>query len=265
MTAKVITIAVRKGGVGKTTTAHELSSRLAELGNKVLAIDLDAQRNLTRISGAQLDDDLPSIKDVLCGEYPFEACVQRPENVKYAIAVSGRSMEEAEKTFSRWDDVYRLDTILEGEQVKENYDYIIIDTPPKLAIETDMALTASNYVVIPSELSRNCVDGIADLFERIQSIRHPKKGTNHGLKILGILMIKFKKNQNLDKEIKVGLENVVDVMETKVFETFIREAVAIKGSQMINTSIFDYDPKAKPAIDYVDFTNELLETIKEMN
>lgn len=177
--AKVITVNIQKGGVGKTTTVHEFASCLTSEGNRVLAIDLDQQCNLTRISGAKIfnndeingNKDMPSILGVLTGDYPFNTCIQHTEN--YDIAIAHRDFKDAEKIFGEWDDVYRLQLVM--EEIRNDYDYIIIDTPPSLGILPSMALTAADYVVIPCEASASGIQGLGQLYERIEKVRHEKE------------------------------------------------------------------------------------------
>lgn len=260
--AVIITINIQKGGVGKTTTAHELASNFTEMGYRVLAIDLDQQQNLSAIAGAKLVGYY-NIYDVLKGECDFEDCVQ--EGRHYNIAVAGKKLSEAEKEFSAWDDVYRLDITLKEHRVLEKYDFIVIDTPPNLGILPSMALTASDYVLVPVEASASGAQGLGQLYERIEKVRHPERGTNKDLKIAGMLLTMFTERTRFTKHIRVQLEQVAEKMNTKIFKTFIRPAIVVKESQGWKESLAAYDPKSKPALDYKTLALELLEDIeKEM-
>lgn len=258
--ATIITVNIQKGGVGKTTTAHELASNLSEMGFRVLAIDLDQQQNLSAIAGAALVGYY-NIYDLLKGDCAFMDCVQTGKH--YDIAVAGKKLAEAEKEFSNWDDVYRLDIALKENKVKERYDYIIIDTPPNLGILPSMALSASDYVLIPVEASSSGAQGLGQLYERIEKVRHPQRGTNKDLKIAGMLLTMFNDRTKFTQHIRSQLEEVAENMQTKIFKTFIRPAVVVKESQGWRESLTSYDPKSKPALDYKTLTLELLENIKE--
>ena len=260
--AVIITVNIQKGGVGKTTTAHELASNLSEMDYRVLAIDLDQQQNLSAIAGAQLVGYY-NIYDLLKGACTFEDCVQQGKH--YDIAVAGKKLSEAEKEFSNWDDVYTLDISLKEHKVREKYDFIIIDTPPNLGILPSMALSASDYVLIPVEASSSGAQGLGQLYERIEKVRHPHRGTNKDLKIAGMLLTMFNSRTKFTQHMKLQLEGIASSMQTKIFKTFIRTAIVVKESQGWRESLAVYDPKSKPAQDYKTLTMELLEDInKEM-
>ena len=259
--AKVITINIQKGGVGKTTTAHEVASNLTALDYKVLAIDLDQQQNLSAIAGAKLVGYY-NIYDLLKGECKFVDCIQ--EGVHYDIAVAGKKLTEAEKEFSNWDDVYRLDIALKEHNVKDHYDFIIIDTPPNLGILPSMALTTADFVLIPVEASSSGAQGLGQLYERIEKVRHPERGTNKNLKVAGMLLTMFNDRTKFTQHVRKQLEIIAEQRDTKIFDTFIHTAIAVKESQSWKQSLTRYDPKSKPAIDYKKLTLEVLDEIKEM-
>lgn len=259
--ATVITINIQKGGVGKTTTAHELASNLTEMGYKVLAIDLDQQQNLSAIAGAKLVGYY-NIYDLLKGDCKFVDCIQK--GAHYDIAVAGKKLTEAEKEFSNWDDVYRLDMAFKEYKVRDDYDYIIIDTPPNLGILPSMALTTADFVLVPVEASASGAQGLGQLYERIEKVRHPDMGTNKNLKIAGMLLTMFNDRTKFTQHIRLQLERVADQMKTKIFRTHIRSAIAVRESQGWKQSLTLYDPKSKPAKDYKTLTLELLNEMKEL-
>ena len=258
--AKIITINIQKGGVGKTTTAHELASNLKQMRYKVLAIDLDQQQNLSAIGGAKLVGYY-NIYDLLKGDCIFEDCIQK--GTHYDIAVAGKKLTEAEKEFTNWDDVYRLDIAIKENKLRDDYDFIIIDTPPSLGILPSMALTAADYVLIPVEASASGAQGLGQLYERIEKVRHPERGTNKNLKIAGMLLTMFNDRTKFTQHVRSQLERLAEEVETKIFGTHIRSAIAVKESQGWKQSLTLYDPKSKPAQDYKTLTVELIDTIKE--
>lgn len=263
--AKVITINVQKGGVGKTTTAHELSSNLTKMGYKVLAIDLDPQQNLSKFSGAPLIDYY-TIYEVLKGECDFSDAIHFKEDENnrvnnYDVCTAHKNLEHAEKEFGEWSDVYLLTDKL--KDIKEEYDFIIIVTQPKLGILPNMALTAADYVVIPVEASAAGIQGMGQLFERIDKITHPERGSNKQLKVAGMLLTMYSDRTNLEKNIRAQLEKIAGRIHTKIFATTIREGVAIKEAQAFKTSVLYHAPKSKPCVDYTEFTRELLKEIKD--
>lgn len=260
--ALIITVNIQKGGVGKTTTVHELASNLNEKGYRVLAIDLDQQQNLSSIAGAHLVGYY-NIYDLLKGDCEFKDCIQ--ECTHYDIAVASKKLSEAEKEFSQWDDVYRLAIAINENNLREEYDFIVIDTPPNLGILPSMALTAADYVLIPVEASASGAQGLGQLYERIEKVRHPERGTNKNLKISGMLLTMFNGRTRFTKHIRIQLEKIAKEMGTKIFASYIHPAIAVKESQGWKKSLTAYDPKSKPAMDYKTLTEELLIDMKGMN
>ncbi len=263
--AKVITINVQKGGVGKTTTAHELASNLTKMGYNVLVIDLDPQQNLSKFSGAPLTEYY-TIYEVLKGECDFSDAIHFRE-VKdnkvnnYDVCTAHKNLEHAEKEFGEWSDVYLLTDKL--KDVKDKYDFIVIDTQPKLGILPNMALTAADYVLIPVEASAAGIQGMGQLFERIDKITHPERGSNKNLKVAGMLLTMYSDRTILEKSIRRQLEGTASRMQTKIFKTTIREGVAIQEAQAKKDSVLNHAPKSNPCVDYTNFTNELLKEIEE--
>lgn len=256
--ATVITINVQKGGVGKTTTVHELGANLNKRGFKVLTIDLDMQRNLSRISGAAINDDYYTIYDVLHGKCPIEDSIQEMAN--YDIAISDKRLEFAEREFPDIMAIYKLTDTLNG--VREKYDFIIIDTPPSLGILPTMALTAADKVIIPCEASSSGMQGLGQLYEKIELVKDPRRGSNRDLEVVGMLLTMFKSRTNFAQSVHEDLKRLANVKNTKVFNTYIRESIVVDECQGWKQSLIEYDPKSNPAIDYDNFTSELLETLK---
>lgn len=261
--AKVLTINVQKGGVGKSTTVHELASNLHNKGYKVLAIDLDPQQNLSRFSGAPLTGWF-TIYDILKGTGDWDDAIHNidPEMgiVNYDVCTCHEKLFDADKEFSDWEDVYRLTDAI--KEIRDEYDFIVIDTPPKMGVLPDMALTAADYVIIPVEASAAGIQGIGQAVAKIEKITHPERGINKNLKVAGMLLTKYTGRTKLEKSIKAQLESVAERSNTKIFETTIRESVSVKEAQAFKTSLLQHAPKSKPCEDYMNFTEELLKEIE---
>ena len=144
--------------------------------------------------------------------------------------------------------------------LRNQYDFIIIDTPPALGNLSYNALSASDYVVIPSEPRPFALQGLGALHETIQSIQ---KNINPRLKVLGILLIKYSNRTVLNRDIKDMIEDYAKEMDTIVFSTSIREAVAVAEAQTLRQPLIDYAKNSKPNIDYKAFTTEVLKRIGE--
>ena len=248
---EVIAIVNRKGGVGKTTTALALAAGLAKRGKRVLAIDLDSQGNFSQT--AQTEIDVVGIYDVLRRKESIMDAIQiRPDSFDLICADAGLS--EADITIIELGKELRLKEAL--EDLKTEYDYVILDTPPAAGILVINALTAADSVIIIAQADTYSAAGLMRVYEVIQLIR---KYSNHELTIGGILLTRYSPRTNFSRFVADEFEKLAEKMKTKVFKTMIRENIAIKESQGAKQSIFDYDAHCNGAQDYDSVINELLE------
>ncbi len=254
---KVITINVHKGGVGKTTTTHELASNLKAKGYKVLAIDMDHQCNLSKCTGAPLQGYF-TVHDILTGKGEWIDAIHKMKN--YDIVTAHPVLENAGKEFNDWTDVYKLTDAV--SKIKAYYDYIVIDTPPGGGILPDMALTAADYVILPIEASAFGIQGLGQSYASLERITDTKRGPNKELKVAGLLLTMYSDRTKIEKSIKTQLETFAVKNNTKIFKTTIHKSVAVKDAQALNESLLEYSPQSKPCIDYTNFTNELLKEIE---
>ena len=249
---QIIAIANRKGGVGKSTTAMALTSGLSLKGFKVLAIDLDAQRNLTSTMKAKSDEK--TIFSVLTGDISIKESIRHTQNGD--IIPSSKSLSGADAVIKQTGKEYRLKEAI--EKIKFNYDYIIIDCPPALGILTVNALTAANTIIVPAQADIYSISGVEDLQEIIIPI---KKYCNKDLTVAGILLTRYSPRAVLSRDITTLTEQLAKKMGTSLFKTKIREAIAVKEAQINRESLFTYAPKAKVTEDYKNFTEEFIKTI----
>ena len=249
MKRKVIAVVNRRGGVGKTATAHALGAGLRERGFKVLFVDLDSQSNLTFDLGAKAQ--ALTTMEVLTGTASAEEAIQKTQGGD--IIPASPSLAGADITIEGTGKEYRLKEAL--EDVK-GYDYIIIDTPPALSVLTINALTSADLAVIPAQAEIHSLQGISLLNEAIEAVR---RYTNPKLKIAGILITRYAGRAILSKQMKESLQERAEELKTKVFNTPIRECIAIKEAQAMQRDIFTYAPKSNATEDYNAFIDELLE------
>lgn len=249
--ARIIAITNQKGGVGKTTTAVSLATGLAKKGFKTLLIDTDSQCNSTDTYKAQTVDTATLYDLLFEGEKVVE-CIQHTEVGD--IIASDPLMQQAEQKFP--NDNSRSFILREKcEELNGIYDFIIIDTPPTMGVILANVFTYADEVIIPVTCDRYGLAGI-DLLQT--SISSAKKYTNPKLRTLGMVLIKYAERLNLCKEIKEGLPKVAETMNTKVFETKIRESVSCRESQSARQSIYEYAPKCTTALDYMELCEEIL-------
>lgn len=247
--ARIISIINQKGGVGKSTTAEALLAGLTLKGYKTLAVDLDAQGNLTYATGANSQG--ATSLGVLTREVDAGDAIQHTPSGD--IIPSNKALAGADAFITDTGKEYRLREALES--VASEYDYIIIDTPPALSILTINALTASNSVIIPAQADIYSLQGIEQLAETIQPV---KRYCNPTLSIEGILLTRYSKRSILGQEVAGLARQIARRLNTKVFDTTIREAIAIKEAQISQQSLFSYAPKAPVTDDYRAFIEEVI-------
>jgi chromosome partitioning protein len=250
---KIISVANQKGGVGKSTTAYSLGQGLMNKEYRVLFVDLDPQGNLSFLMQApEPEEDIPSIMDVLTKKGGAAEAIRATEMGD--IIPSTSLLSGADIVLSQTGKEYRLKEAL--EPLKEEYDFIIVDTPPALGILTINALTASNGVIVPAQADIFSLQGIIQLKDTIQAV---KDYTNKDLIIKGILLTRFISRSILSRDMADMLEQTAKHLNTKVYQATIRESVAIKESQAMQQDIFSYAPKSNPAHDYKAFVDEFLQ------
>lgn len=246
---KVITVINQKGGVGKTTTAQSLGAGLQKRGKKVLLIDLDPQTNLTFTVLGNIPSK--SIFDVLAKEEDIKECIHE----KNGTEIIGASPELVimDSFLKDTGKEYKLQEAL--RELKEEYDYIIIDTPPALNILTVNALTTSHKAIITAQADIYSLQGIGQLAKNIETV---KKYCNKDLTIEGILLTRYNKRSLLTKGMTENIEKMAESIGTKVFDTKIRECIAVKEAQATGQNIFDYSKNSNATQDYNDFIEEVL-------
>lgn len=246
---EIIAIVNRRGGVGKTATAHAIGAGLSLKGYSTLFIDLDSQCNLTFDLGAR-PAPLTSM-EVLSGTSTAKEAIQTTEGGQ--ILPASPSLAVADTVIDGTGKEHRLREAL--EPIAGEYDYIIIDTPPALGVLTINALTASDSAIIPAQAEVHSLQGIGLLNEAIEAVQ---KYTNPALTIKGILLTRYKKRAILSRDMRINLEATAKELNTKVFETPIRECIAIQEAQAKQQSIFSYAPKSNGSADYKKLIEEIL-------
>ena len=252
----VIAVANQKGGVGKTTTSICVAQELMLRGYKVLFIDADAQCNSTAFYEAKIEDEA-TMADILCGDYPATECIQHTE--KGDIIPSDKVLKDAE-TMVKVDERRFSHLKRSLKCVQNDYDFIIIDTPPVIGVALKNVLAVTDYIIVPTDESGWALDGLMDFDAAIKLAMD----NNENLKIAGILAIKVKDKTRKSKRI-AHLSNIIaEKLNTRRFETKIRESVyCAEALTEFYVPLHEYNPKCTTAIDYKNFVSELLEVIKD--
>lgn len=248
---RIIAITNQKGGVGKTTTSVNLSACLAYLGKKVLLIDIDPQGNTTSGVGVNKGEIPSCIYDVLIDDENIKHVIKQSkiENldvVPATISLAGAEIELV-STISR---EVRLKHALQN--VKDEYDFIIIDCPPSLGLLTINALTASDAVIIPVQCEYYALEGLSQL---LSTVRLVQKHLNPQLTIDGVLLTMLDARTNLGLQV---IEEVKRYFQDKVYKTIIPRNVRLSEAPSHGEPIIIYDPKSRGAEVYLELAREVI-------
>ncbi len=253
---KIISLVNQKGGVGKTTTSINLSASLALLGKSVLLIDLDPQGNATTGVGINKGDIDKSIYDLLRGNCSAEDVIVKTDFPKLdimpaTIQLAGIDIELMEK--SRVDTSFRKQYQLKEKiaDIKDKYNYIIIDCPPSLGMITTNALTASNSVLIPVQCEFYALEGITQL---LNTVMLAQKNLNPSLDLEGVLLTMLSKS-NLGLDV---IEEIRSYFKDKVYDTIIPRLIRLAEAPSHGKPIVSYDPKSKGSEAYINLAKEVI-------
>lgn len=250
----VIVTANQKGGVGKSTTAHQIAAYLSMKGFKTLLVDLDGQANISLALNAKNKGYLTTY-EVLDAEHkaPIEKAVLSITDDLYLIPASNSLYNTVLPRVGRFSVLKKTLASIEN-----SFDYIVIDTPPNLGDMQLNALVAATKVIVPVQADLYSLDAITDLAETINAIREE---SNPGLKVVGVLLTRYQGRSVLTKEITELIEKTSAILQTKTFKSKIRENVSIKESVVNHTDIFSYDMNCNGAKDYKAFCEELMKEL----
>jgi len=244
--SKIISISNHKGGVGKTTSTINIGAGLVELGKKVLLIDLDPQANLSQSLGYP-DEDV-NIYGAFKGDYKIQPIqvVKGLDIIPSTLHLSGAEVEVSEEAKAK----YILKKLL--EPIRASYDYILIDCPPSLGLLTINAFIASDEVFIPLQAQYLAIQGLTKLIDVIDRVNSK---LNRGIKVGGIFITQYDQRRILNRNVAAIIDNH---FKDKVFNTKIRDNIALAEAPAENLDIFRYSPKSYGAEDYLSLCKEII-------
>ena len=248
---KIIAFANQKGGVGKTTTCVNVAAYMAMMGKKILIVDLDPQGNATSGVGIKKSKDLKTIYDLIDGESSFDEAIQPTivENlfiIPSTVDLAGAEVEliqiaQREKVVKKLLD-----------EIKDSYDFILIDCPPSLGLITVNALTASDSVIIPMQCEFYAMEGITQLMNTIRLIKYH---LNPNIDIEGVVMTMKEKRFNLTNQVS---NEIIKVFNKKVYVTTIPRNVRLAEAPSHGLPVALYDSNSKGAEAYLSLAEEIL-------
>lgn len=248
---RVIAVTNQKGGVGKTTTAVNLAAALAEVGRRVLLVDLDPQGNATMGSGVDKDSLRVSVCDVLLGDAPIEETVVTGLDARFDLIPSNADLTLAEVTLK---DLPRFESRLRDSlrALEVHYDYILIDCPPSLNVLTLNALVAASFVFVPMQCEYYALEGLTDLLETIEGVR---ANLNNSLAITGLVRTMYDPRNNLATDVSAQL---LAHFGSRVYETVIPRNVRLAEAPSYGMPAILYDRSSRGAMAYIALAQEMI-------
>lgn len=251
---KIIAVANQKGGVGKTTTAINLSAALAEQGRRVLLIDLDPQGNASTGLGIEPDDREITTYDILVGEETLFDAIRETSQKDLMIipATTDLSSADIELISNEKRSFLLHDALRQPAMDAFALDYVLIDCPPSLNLLTINALVAANSVVVPLQSEFFALEGLSQLMLTVREVR---TSANKGLRIEGVLLTMYDSRNNLSQQVE---EDARENLQDLVFKTVIPRNVRLSEAPSYAQTILEYDPQSRGGEAYRSLAKELI-------
>lgn len=248
---RIIAIANQKGGVGKTTTAINLASCLAEKGKKVLAVDMDPQGNMSSGLGIDKDSVEKTVYELIIGEADIDEVIHRDVLENMDILPTSINLSAAEIELIGIED---KEFIVRNQvhKVRENYDFVIIDCPPALSMLTINAMTTADTVIVPIQCEYYALEGLSQLIHTIGLV---KERLNADLEIEGVVFTMYDARTNLSLQV---VENVKDNLQQDIYKTIIPRNVRLAEAPSYGMPINLYDSKSAGAESYRLLADEVI-------
>jgi len=256
--AKIISLVNQKGGVGKTTSAINLATYLAAAGKFVLLVDLDPQGNASSGLGINIREIEKSLyHSMILGEHP-SSVILKTETLGHDILPSSQDLAGAGIELAHMENrEFRLYNVL--REIRTNYDYIIIDSPPSLGLLTINGLVASDEIIIPVQTEYFALEGLSQLLNTIELV---KENLQPDLKIMGAMLTMYDKRNRLSRQV---IKEVQDHFPGHVFDSIIPRSVRLAEAPSFGKSILNFDSFSKGARAYKNLAREIIEMDKKEN
>ena len=253
---RIIAIANQKGGVGKTTTAINLSSCLAEKGQKVLAVDMDPQGNMTSGLGVDKDEAENTVYDLIIGEADINEVIQKNVMENLDVIPTNIDLSAAEIGLIGVDDKeYIVRNAI--HKVRDEYDFVIIDCPPSLSMLTINAMTTADSVLVPIQCEYYALEGLSQLIHTVELV---KERLNPVLEIEGVVFTMYDARTNLSLQV---VENVKDNLQQNIYKTIIPRNIRLAEAPSYGMPINKYDSKSAGSDAYMRLADEVISRDEE--
>ena len=248
---RIIAVANQKGGVGKTTTAINLSSCLSALGKRVLAIDMDPQWNMTSGLGVDKDNVEKTVYDLIIGRATVEECLCKEVFENLDLLPTNIDLSAAEIELI---GVENKEFIIRDEvaKIRGNYDFVIVDCPPSLSMLTINAMTTADTVLVPIQCEYYALEGLSQLMHTIDLV---KERLNPDLEMEGVVFTMYNARTNLSLQV---VENVKDNLDQTIYKTIIPRNIRLAEAPSHGLPINIYDPKSSGAESYMLLAEEVI-------
>ena len=248
---RIIAVANQKGGVGKTTTAINLSSCLSALGKRVLAIDMDPQGNMTSGLGVDKDNVEKTVYDLIIGRATVEECLCKEVFENLDLLPTNIDLSAAEIELI---GVENKEFIIRDEvaKIRGNYDFVIVDCPPSLSMLTINAMTTADTVLVPIQCEYYALEGLSQLMHTIDLV---KERLNPDLEMEGVVFTMYNARTNLSLQV---VENVKDNLDQTIYKTIIPRNIRLAEAPSHGLPINIYDPKSSGAERYMLLAEEVI-------
>ena len=249
--SRIIAIANQKGGVGKTTTAINLSASLASLGEKVLALDMDPQGNMTSGLSVDKNEVENSVYDLIIGNVGIEECICKEVLENLDVLPSNIDLSAAEIELIGVDNKEFI-IKKEVDKIRDNYDFVIIDCPPALSMLTINAMTTADSVLVPIQCEYYALEGLSQLIHTIELVQ---ERLNPSLEIEGVVFTMYDARTNLSLQV---VENVKDNLDQNIYKTIIPRNIRLAEAPSYGMPINLYDAKSTGAESYMMLAEEVI-------